>query len=91
VTDQPRRGGYVRVSDLLDAERRLDEALDARDGFARDPAQWSGWESVTDDGRRRLNLTAAHFERADQLQRRVEVAERELVAVRAAFIRSAGV
>jgi hypothetical protein len=76
----------VRQEDLDAAQRSYDEALREQQDYERNPAEWSGFESLTTEGRKILNLNAAHFDRLEAHRRRVESAHRNLVATRQRFL-----
>jgi hypothetical protein len=77
--------GLIRMSDVVAAERLLDEAVARRDAL-RQPENWAGArESVDREGRRTLELEAAHFEIREAADLQVQRARQRVIATRRAW------
>lgn len=75
----------IRLTDLQEAERHLDEALTELRHYNSNPEEWRGtWEEVK-DRKRQLVVSEAHFHQLSDLQAKVDAASRRLTWARQAF------
>lgn len=76
----------VKIRDVIAAEEALEAAEAEYRRFNTDIDNWSAYESMDKRGKRTLNVTEAHFQRRDSRLLEIEVARRNLLAVKRAFI-----
>lgn len=78
--------GLVRDADLRAAERLLDEAVARRDALKL-PENWAGArESLDREGRKAIEVGAAHFELLEQAGQQVQRARERVIATRRAWL-----
>jgi hypothetical protein len=75
----------TRIKDIIDAEEALDEALAEQRKFDDDPAAWAAFESVDEQGRKKLNFNRVQFDRQELMRSKVAAAEQRLVWVKRSF------
>ncbi|WP_433187740.1 hypothetical protein [Actinoallomurus sp. CA-150999] len=74
------------LDDIAKAEDAVADAEQELREFRNNPKQWSGFESLTREGRKELNVFESAMDEGAQLQRRVEVAHQQLAAAKRAWM-----
>lgn len=75
----------VRIQDLLEAEKRLDDAMEALREYSQTPALWSAHEVVSEENRRVLVLHENHFAHRESLDLDVRTATKVLRDLQQSF------
>ena len=75
----------TKVRDLIAAEEALEQAEREYRSLNDNPAQWSAFESVSQEGRKVLNVLPGHLERRQTALDNIRAAEQNLLAVKRAF------
>ncbi|WP_406266050.1 hypothetical protein OH799_19495 [Nocardia sp. NBC_00881] len=78
----------IRIQDLLDAEKRVEQA-EAEYLASKRPENWSAHESIDKQGRRTLHIDELTFERREQAKARLDTARRDAIALRHAYFQGA--
>ncbi|MGW7301390.1 hypothetical protein [Streptomyces sp. NPDC054829] len=67
---------------MQEAEARFNAAAAELRRHQSEPEQWSGFESLTSDGKKHLNLHSATFDRREALEQQVERRRQEMLTIR---------